>query len=82
MHVTCQLHDQAALLPGKEPPVPRRRADLDVKAWRKKNPCPSQESNSDHLARSLVTILTELFKIKCIEFVCNACICDLISCIS
>jgi hypothetical protein len=64
MDMSGQPHAQATLCPRKELQYPLKRRlsgatdGLDIEAKRKIPPC--QELNPDHLARSLVTVLTKL----------------------
>jgi hypothetical protein len=66
MDVSGQRHAPAACSPEKDLRYPMAtrlggpNAGLDAVAKKKKNPCFWRESNSGHLARSVVTILTEL----------------------
>jgi hypothetical protein len=65
MGVSDQLHTLAALPPGKSPLYPLdRKMGLDAVAMRK-NPCFCREWDPGRPARSLVTVLTELFRLLC-----------------
>jgi hypothetical protein len=67
MEVSGHLHAQAALPPGKDPPylLDRRFSGLQSRSGdggeeKKSNHCPRRQLNSCRLARSLISILTEM----------------------
>jgi hypothetical protein len=70
MELGGQLYSPAALSPEKECLVPsgwrlggpQSRSGMEAVA-KKKNPCPYRESKPGPPARSLVTILTEIFRL-------------------
>jgi hypothetical protein len=79
MKLSGQLHDPAALLPGKSPryPLGRKLGGPHSRSGRdgeEKSLCPCQESNPGRPARNLATILTELLwlQIKSLKTVCFA----------
>jgi len=67
MDVIGQLHDPAALTPGKAPPNPldRRLGGPQIRSGRgdEKNSCPCRESNPGRPARSLVNVVSELSRL-------------------